>query len=182
MADIRPTGLFDAPTQDDVLDLMNRQKQARIQQAMQAHAGGGYLASLAAKAQQQGIEALKQGLGGAAGAMGMPVREDPRLAKARKREKDRGEINQILAGYASEGSEGGSQITEKEIRKGFSELMSRGYQEDAQKFLTMAQSFAGERRLEVETGVKVSSQKLAEKKEVELAEKLRKKGYCVWQG
>ena len=28
----------------------------------------------------------------------------------------------------------------------------------------------------------ITSQKLAEKKEVELAEKLRKKGYCVWQG
>ena len=148
-----PSGLFGGPTQGDVIDLMGREKQARIQQAMQAHAGGGYLPSLAAKARQEGIEALKQGFGGIAGSMGMPVREDPRLGKARKRETDRREITALLSGFSGAESEGGEQITEQEMRRGFSELMSRGYTQEAQQFLSMAQSFGVERRAEIKIGM-----------------------------
>ena len=149
--DIRPTGLFDAPTQDDVLDLMNRQKQARIQQAMKAHAGGGYLASLAAKAQQQGREALKQGLGGVAGAMGMPVREDPMLAKARKTDRDRKEMMELFKTRSMDNPEDFYQMA--------NEMLKRGYSGEAAKLMEQGHGFR--KQTQAETGLDIKQQEVS---------------------
>ena len=140
-------GLFQGPTQNDVNQTLRQERDLRVRQAqVDNQAGGGnYYSGLVAKAAQQQAEAFG-GLAGAAGkAFGSDMLEDPRLAKARKRDTDKNAIVAILAKYSDPASDGGKQVTEKEMKIGFSELMSRGYVQEAKDFLAMAQSMGGQR-------------------------------------
>ncbi len=135
-------GLFQGPTQNDVNQTLRQERDRRVRQAQADNqaGGGNYYSGLVAKAAQQQAEAFG-GLAGAAGkAFGSDMLEDPRLAKARKRDTDKNAIVAILAKYSDPASDGGEQVTEKEMKIGFSELMSRGYVQEAKDFLAMAQS------------------------------------------
>ena len=142
-------GLFQGPTQNDVNQTLRQERDLRVRQAQADNraGGGNYYSGLVAKAAQQQAEAFG-GLAGAAGeAFGSDMLEDPRLAKARKRDTDKNAIVAILAKYSDPASDGGKQVTEKEMKIGFSELMSRGYVQEAKDFLAMAQSM---RKLDID--------------------------------
>jgi len=132
-------GLFGGPTPQDIRQLMNQENELRIRQAGQDSRAGGYQAQLMSQATERGRQALGNIFGGAMGAFGMKMPQDPRLARAVKRDKDRTEINSMLQKF----TEDDGKISEAELETGFSELMSRGYQEEAFKFLQMAQGMAG---------------------------------------
>lgn len=132
-------GLFGGPTPQDIRQLMNQENELRIRQAGQDSRAGGYQAQLMSQATERGRQALGNIFGGAMGAFGMEMPQDPRLARAVKRDKDRTEINSMLQKF----TEDDGKISEAELETGFSELMSRGYQEEAFKFLQMAQGMAG---------------------------------------
>jgi len=132
-------GLFGGPTPQDIRQLMNQENELRIRQAGQDSRAGGYQAQLMSQATERGRQALGNLFGGAMGAFGMKMPQDPRLARAVKRDKDRTEINSMLQKF----TEDDGKISEAELETGFSELMSRGYQEEAFKFLQMAQGMAG---------------------------------------
>jgi len=132
-------GLFGGPTPQDIRQLMNQENELRIRQAGQDSRAGGYQAQLMSQATERSRQALGNIFGGAMGAFGMKMPQDPRLARAVKRDKDRTEINSMLQKF----TEDDGKISEAELETGFSELMSRGYQEEAFKFLQMAQGMAG---------------------------------------
>lgn len=132
-------GLFQGPTQNDVASLLGRERDARIQQAGKGPAETSFGRRAAMIAQQQ-AEAFRGLASPVAKAFGSDILEDPRLAKARKRDTDKNAIVAILAKYSDPASDGGEQVTEKEMKIGFSELMSRGYVQEAKDFLGMAQS------------------------------------------
>ena len=132
-------GLFGGPTPQDIRQLMNQENELRIRQAGQDSRAGGYQAQLMSQATERGRQALGNIFGGAMGAFGMKMPQDPSLARAVKRDKDRTEINSMLQKF----TEDDGKISEAELETGFSELMSRGYQEEAFKFLQMAQGMAG---------------------------------------
>lgn len=135
-------GLFQGPTQNDVNQTLGQERDLRVRQAQADNRGGGgnYYSGLVAKAAQEQAEAFR-GLAGAAGkAFGSNMLEDPRLSKARKRDTDKNAIVAILAKYSDPASDGGEQVTENEMKIGFSELMGRGYVQEAKDFLAMAQS------------------------------------------
>jgi len=133
--------LFQGASMQDVGQQMGQEREARIRQAMadNLRSGGNYYSSLIAKANAQQAEGFR-GIASALGQKTGILNEDPRLAAARKRETDKNEIMGILGGYSDPNSPGGAEITEEEMKMGFSELMNRGYTAEAQQFLTMAQS------------------------------------------
>ncbi len=132
-------GLFGGPTPQDIRQLMNQENELRIRQAGLDSRAGGYQAQLMSQATERGRQALGNLFGGAMGAFGMKMPQDPRLSRAVKRDKDRTEINSMLQKF----TEDDGKISEAELETGFSELMSRGYQDEAFKFLQMAQGMAG---------------------------------------
>jgi hypothetical protein len=69
----------------------------------------------------------------------MDMPQDPRMAKAAKREKDRIEILAILKGFSDESSDGGKNITKAEMDEGYSQLIARGHPDDAAQFLSSAE-------------------------------------------
>jgi len=147
MAKIRPVpmrqqfaGLFGGDTVGDVRSMMEAERQARIRQAGTDARGGGFLPSLVARARQQGIESLRGGIRSGfdlAGAGDM-ITEDPRLAKARKRETDKNEIIAELNKFVADDG----MISEEEMKQGYALLMQRGYPEEARKFLDDAKLMA----------------------------------------
>lgn len=147
MATIRPipmrqqfAGLFGGDTVGDVRGMMEAERQARIRQAGADARGGGFLPSLVARARQRGIESLRGGIRSGfdlAGAGDM-ITEDPRLAKARKRETDKNEIIAELNKFVADDG----MISEEEMKQGYALLMQRGYPEEARKFLEDAKLMA----------------------------------------
>lgn len=156
-------GLFQGPSVGDVMSLRNKERDTRIRQAFadSAGAGGGFFANRMAKLAQQQQEAIR-GAGQHIGSYFAPglINEDPRLTKARKRDTDKVEIQGILGKFTDLSSDGGPNITEKELQIGFSELMKRGYPEEAQRFLSMSQSKGGERRADIKSGLEQDKFKL----------------------
>jgi hypothetical protein len=135
-------GLFKGPDENDIYALQKQERDAKIRQAMadSSGAGGNFYANLQAKANEQLSQSLQGGARTLLQGTALAPPEDPRLAKARKRDTDKTEIVAILAKYSDPASDGGKQVTEKEMNIGFSELMSRGYVQEAKDFLGMAQS------------------------------------------
>lgn len=138
-------GLFGGASPGDIRSLMEQENQARVRQAFldQTKAGGGPLAANAARYREQGLQGLDRMLGAGAGMMGMEMPQDPRMVKANKREADKTEILRVLDGYAK--SDG--RIDENEMMAGYSLLMSKGYPDQARKFLDDAKKLADIDRL-----------------------------------
>lgn len=131
------TGLFGGggTSPQEVLQLMNRENEARVQQAGVGARQGGFQAQMMAQASERGRQALGNLFGNGMQAAGMDMPQDPRMAKAAKREKDRTEIIAILKGYADPASPGGVNITEAEMKEGYAQLTARGYPDEASRFL-----------------------------------------------
>ena len=154
-------GLFGGMTAPQAQLLMQQERDAKLRAAMQgaSNSGAGFQASLAMRNNEsanQNMQALGvglrkafEGLGGAGSTsssqtlskvpnfLGMQ-QEDPRLVAARKRDKDRGEINKMMEAFKADDGV----VTEQEMQQGFSELIARGYVPEAIEFLKMAQSMA----------------------------------------
>jgi len=141
--------LFQGASMQDVGQQMGQEREARIRQAMadNLRSGGNYYSSLIAKANAQQAEGFR-GIASALGQKTGILNEDPRLAKARTRDKDKGEIMGILGGFSDPKSPGGKKITQQEMEIGFSELMKRGYPQEAASFLQQAQSM---RKLDIDS-------------------------------
>jgi len=136
MAQNQMQGLFKGPGVNDVYELQRQERDQKVRQAMadSAGAGGNFYANLQAKANEQMSQAFQGGVRGLLQGTDLAPAEDPRLASARKREGDRNEIIAMLSGYSEDGV-----ITPDEMRLGYSELMRRGYPNEARKFLADAQ-------------------------------------------
>jgi len=154
-------GLFGGMTAPQAQLLMQQERDAKLRAAMQgaSNSGAGFQASLAMRNNEsanQNMQALGvglrkafEGLGGAGSSsfsqtlskvpnfLGLQ-QEDPRLVAARKRDKDRGEINKMMEEFKADDGV----ISEKEMQQGFSELTARGYVTEAAEFLRMAQSMS----------------------------------------
>ena len=143
----------------NIQQLMQREKQARIRQAMadNAGAGGNYYSNLIAKSNAQLGETVKgiaQGLAGSGlgklgastpggpGMLRQALPQDPRLSQAMKRDTDRREIMAELGKFSKVGSDGDEKMTEGEMRKGHAMLLAKGYVDEATKFLAQAQAEA----------------------------------------
>jgi len=151
------SGLFkNNITPQDVYDKMGQEREARIRQAMADNisGGGNYYSSLVARANQQMAEALRGGVDVFGTKAGI-LREDPRLAKARKLATDKKEIMDIIGKFSDPTSPGGSEITEQELKVGFAELMKRGYPNEAQQFMTNALAM---RKLDISEGTMKAQQ------------------------
>ena len=107
-------GLFGGPTPQDIRQLMNQENELRIRQAGQDSRAGGYQAQLMSQATERSRQALGNIFGGAMGAFGMKMPQDPRLARAVKRDKDRTEINSMLQKF----TEDDGKISEAELETG----------------------------------------------------------------
>lgn len=145
MAQNQMQGLFTGPGVNDVYARQRQERDQKVRQAMadSAGAGGNFYANLQAKANEQMSQAFQGGVRGLLQGTDLAPAEDPRLAAARKREGDRNEINEMLAGFKADDGK----ISEDELRKGYSELMSRGYPQEAASFLQQAQSM---RKLDID--------------------------------
>ena len=150
-------GLFEAQgnTLSDVRAKIGQEREAKVRQAYaDVISGGGSIAAgrqaKAIEQQNQLFQGIAQNLFGSEDGM---ISQDPRLAKAVKRDKDRKEVVSILGTYTDPNSPGGSEISEQEMKQGFSELMKRGYVKEAKEFLAMAQSMGGQRRADVTSGL-----------------------------
>ena len=172
-----------------VQQTMMREKNQRIANAMaqNAAAGGNYYSNLIAKSNAQLGEAAKgmmQGLaGGSLGNVGstpenqegflrQALPQDPRLSQAMKRDTDRREILAELGKFTQKSSDGGSMMTEVEMRKGHAMLLEKGYVDEAAKFLTQAQN-------EVLAGAKKNNALAALQKQVNPDDKLKFEGPVV---
>ncbi len=127
-------GLF-GDTFGETSALLQKERDARVRQAMadNIQGGGNYYSALIAKANQQ----MAEGISGAVGGIGtqmpfmqkMGMREDPRLAKARKRSQDRNDLMEMFKDAESDGD-----ITVAENEAIVDEMMKRGYLDEAEKF------------------------------------------------
>lgn len=146
MAQNQMQGLFTGAGVNDVYALQRQERDQKVRQAMadSAGAGGNFYANLQAQANEQMSQALQGGVRGLLQGTDLAPAEDPRLASARKREGDRNDINQMLAGFKSDDGK----ISEDELKQGYAELMSRGYPQEAASFLQQAQSM---RKLDIDT-------------------------------
>ena len=148
-------GLFTGPGVNDVYARQRQERDQKVRQAMadSAGAGGNFYANLQAKANEQMSQAFQGGVRGLLQGTDLAPAEDPRLAAARKRETDKTEIMDMLSGYNEDGK-----ISEDELRKGYSELMSRGYPQEAASFLQQAQSM---RKLDIDATKAITSAQAA---------------------
>jgi len=146
MAQNQMQGLFTGAGVNDVYALQRQERDQKVRQAMadSAGAGGNFYANLQAKANEQMSQAFQGGVRGLLQGTDLAPAEDPRLAAARKREGDRNEINDMLAGFKSDDGK----ISEDELKQGYAELMSRGYPNEAASFLQQAQSM---RKLDIDS-------------------------------
>ena len=146
MANNQLKGLFGGPSASQVRHAMLGRQQAQEQDAfktMLAGTGGNVPAAVAARARQGKMNAIGNIGHGIARGMGLEDRRSPELNLAVKRDTDKAEIMDMLGQFTTPGSDGGEELSEKEIKMGFGELMKRGYNEEAQKWLKMAQSMQG---------------------------------------
>jgi len=126
--------------------LLQKERQDRIQQA---GAGMDPLVATVARATQGMRESVGDIAGGIGGMLtGEGRRLDPRMQAAVKLDKDRDEMMKLLSGFAADGN-----ITEAEAKLGFTELVKRGYMNEAKEFLQQAASMGTMRR--AETGLKL---------------------------
>jgi len=126
--------------------LLQKERQDRIQQA---GAGMDPLVATVARATQGMRESVGDIAGGIGGMLtGEGRRLDPRMAAAVKLDKDRDEMMKLLSGFAADGN-----ITEEEAKLGYTELVKRGYMNEAKEFLQQAASMGTMRR--AETGLKL---------------------------
>jgi len=132
------SGLFKGPSYNQVGQTMASERDARIRQAMADNvgAGGNYYSSLVAKAAQQQAEALRGIAPSVAGAFGMDI-QDPRLAKAAKREQDRLKYLEMFKDYGKDG------LTPDEYDAIANAMTADGYLEEAKEVLTRKQTEFG---------------------------------------
>jgi len=148
-----------------VMMLMEAEKAKRIRDA---GAGMDPIVASMARAQQgmrESISGLTRSLG--SGMFGVNFAPDPRLAQAQKRDKDRNEMMQMLQGFAAPNPKTGEKqgvITEQEIRIGYTELMRRGYMQEAREFLQQAASMGTMRRAEAREAREVSEEERKKQK------------------
>ncbi len=148
-------GLFGGPTPQDIRQLMARENEARIVQAQKmGSAGGQPIAGNMAAASQRMRNAFNTMTGGLATAMGKGP-QDPRLARAVKRDTDRQEILQILDGYKTNDGI----IDEREMKQGYALLISKGYTTEARQFLQDAKSMVDMEYVKNTKGQSKSSEK-----------------------
>tara|TARA_R110000868_G_scaffold55903_2_gene173493 strand:+ start:79 stop:1380 length:1302 start_codon:yes stop_codon:yes gene_type:complete len=156
-------GLFNNISVGDVQRSMNAEEAARINNA--GRGAPNYYAQLISRAGQQQAETVRklaQTVGGmlpgpdaSAGFANLTdflpgLKQDSRLNKAVKRDSDKQEIMKVLGEYQSNDGV----ITKDELKKGFGLLMSKGYPNEAQKWLAMSQSMGQFGIKERETKVK----------------------------
>tara|TARA_R100000781_G_scaffold102439_1_gene65942 strand:- start:2410 stop:3648 length:1239 start_codon:yes stop_codon:yes gene_type:complete len=127
-------GLF-GDTFGETSALLQKERDARVRQAMAENiqGGGNYYSALIAKANQQMAEGISEAVGGIGSQMPimqkMGMREDPRLAKARKRSQDRNDLMEMF-----KDAEADDDITVAEKEAIIDEMMKRGYIDEATKF------------------------------------------------
>lgn len=115
-------GLFEAQgnTLSDVRAKIGQEREDKVRQAYaDVISGGGSIAAgrqaKAIEQQNQLFQGIAQNLFGSEDGM---ISQDPRLAKAVKRDKDRKEVVSILGTYTDPNSPGGSEISEQEMKQG----------------------------------------------------------------
>lgn len=140
-------GLFN--TQNNAARVMLQMEAERAKRIRDAGAGMDPIVAAMARAQQGMRESVGDLARAGAGLFGMKMPQDPRLSQAMKRDKDRNEMMQMLQGFAAPNPKTGEKqgvITEQEMRIGYTELMRRGYMQEANEFLKQAMEIAKEAR------------------------------------
>jgi hypothetical protein len=139
-------GLFSS--RNNAAQVMMQMEAEKAKRIRDAGAGMDPIVASMARAQQgmrESISGLTRSLG--SGMFGVNFAPDPRLAQAQKRDKDRNEMMQMLQGFSADG-----QITEDEVKIGYTQLMRRGYMQEAREFLQQAASMGTMRRAESAEG------------------------------
>jgi hypothetical protein len=134
-------GLFN--TQNNAAQVMMLMEAERAKRIRDAGAGMDPIVAAMARAQAGMRESVGDLARAGAGLFGMKMPQDPRLSQAMKRDKDRNEMMQMLQGFAADGN-----ITEDEVKIGYTQLMRRGYMQEAREFLQQAASMGTMRRAE----------------------------------
>lgn len=134
-------GLFN--TQNNAAQVMMLMEAERAKRIRDAGAGMDPIVASMARAQAGMRESVGDLARAGAGLFGMKMPQDPRLSQAMKRDKDRNEMMQMLQGFAADGN-----ITEDEVKIGYTQLMRRGYMQEAREFLQQAASMGTMRRAE----------------------------------
>lgn len=140
-------GLFN--TQNNAAQVRILMEAERAKRIRDAGAGMDPIVAAMARAQQGMRESVGDLARAGAGLFGMKMPQDPRLSQAMKRDKDRNEMMQMLQGFAAPNPKTGEKqgvITEQEMRIGYTELMRRGYMQEAREFLQQAASMGTMRR------------------------------------
>jgi len=138
-------GLFGGMTSADVRGLLQKERDARIRQAMADNlaSGGDYFSSLIAKAGQQQAEAISGIVGGLTGSIPGATEifpglgPDPRMTKALKRETDRATLMKKYQDFSKDG------ISEQEANTIIDDLLNMGYMDEAAKFAQIYGKRAG---------------------------------------
>jgi hypothetical protein len=138
-------GLFGGMTSADVRGLLQKERDARIRQAMADNlaSGGDYFSSLIAKAGQQQAEAISGIVGGLTGLIPGATEifpglgQDPRMTKALKRETDRATLMKKYQDFSKDG------ISEQEANTIIDDLLNMGYMDEAAKFAQIYGQRAG---------------------------------------
>jgi hypothetical protein len=138
-------GLFGGMTPADVRGLLQKERDARIRQAMADNlaSGGDYFSSLIAKAGQQQAEAISGIVGGLTGLIPGATEifpglgQDPRMTKALKRETDRATLMKKYQDFSKDG------ISEQEANIIIDDLLNMGYMDEAAKFAQIYGQRAG---------------------------------------
>tara|TARA_S200002703_G_scaffold78566_2_gene67650 strand:- start:52 stop:1041 length:990 start_codon:yes stop_codon:yes gene_type:complete len=134
-------GLFN--TQNNAAQVMMLMEAERAKRIRDAGAGMDPIVASMARAQQGMRESVGDLARAGAGLFGTKMPQDPRLSQAMKRDKDRNEMMQLLQGFAADGN-----ITEDEVKIGYTQLMRRGYMQEAREFIQQAASMGTMRRAE----------------------------------
>lgn len=132
-------GLFN--TQNNAARVMLQMEAERAKRIRDAGSGMDPIVASMARAQQGMRESVGDLARAGSGLFGMKMPQDPRLSQAMKRDKDRNEMMQLLQGFAADGN-----ITEDEAKIGYTQLMQRGYMQEAREFLKQAASMGAMRR------------------------------------
>jgi len=131
-------GLFSGPTPQDIRQLMNQENELRIRQAGLDSRAGGYQAQLMSQATERGRQALGNLFGGAMGAFGMEMPQDPRLSQAVKRESTRVRMNEMFKDAGADGK-----ITPEEYDAIANEMAASGFQAEAADVIKRKQNEYG---------------------------------------
>lgn len=135
-------GLFN--TQNNAARVMLQMEAERAKRIRDAGAGMDPIVASMARAQQGMRESVGDLTRSGMGLFGKPAAEDPRMTMAKERDRDRNMFMAELQKFRSKDSPGGEEITEEEMRAGFSMLLPK-YPNEAREFLLMAQSMKKEK-------------------------------------